>query len=126
MRTFAASLIAVLLGGPIGLCAGWQATPEARMACCADGVACPMHAAGHDDPSHKRAITQAQADACCASGERGNSTPIAKTPTVSPAVVSQTTLLAPVSIPRLLSWSDAVPDHADVVPRHILLSVFLI
>lgn len=127
LRLIAAALIASLSAGPIVLCSGWQATPEARMACCEEGVACPMHSAPHGDANTSRAVTQAEADSCCAAGEKDNGSASTKTsPTVSPAVVGQPTLLAPFVVPRLLARHDPALNRTLVVPRHLLLSVFLI
>ena len=126
-RAIAATLIAVLIAGPVGLCAGWQATPEERMACCAEGVACPMHKAERHQSDGKQAITQAEADSCCAAGEKDKGSASTKTsPIVSPAVVAEPTVLAPFVMPRLLTRHDPATDRTLAVPRHLLLSVFLI
>src|SRR3954464_7671206 len=63
-----AALVAALalVVGNVAVCAGWQATPEARMACCMDGTTCPMHKSDHHEHSSKQVVSQAQADSCCA------------------------------------------------------------
>ena len=44
IRRLAAVILTMgLLAGNAAVCAGWLATPEARMACCAEGGDCPMH-----------------------------------------------------------------------------------
>lgn len=125
VRTIAAALIAVLTAGPVGLCAGWQTTAEERMACCAEGVACPMHKGERHQSDSKVAITQAQADDCCAASEGGASSS-AKTSIAVPAVQQQIILLPAAESSRLLIPSDPVPDRAAAVPRHLLNSVFLV
>src|SRR5215207_6808779 len=62
-----------LLAGNAAVCAGWLATPEARMACCAEGRDCPMHKGESQRSGRERLLTQAQVDSCCASSERENS-----------------------------------------------------
>ncbi len=42
-RLAALALTFGLMAGNAAICAGWMPTPEARMACCADGAECPMH-----------------------------------------------------------------------------------
>src|SRR5436309_3910490 len=54
--------------GNVAVCAGWQATPEARMACCMDGTTCPMHKSDHREHSSTHSVSQTQADSCCAAG----------------------------------------------------------
>ena len=107
-------------------CAGWQASPEARMACCQDG-ACPMHR--HEDGASPAHITQAAADECCALSPRHESSPsraafattitLAVLQTLPPVVLS----LAPTPA---LSAPWETPSPPTHVPKHILLSVFLV
>ena len=125
-RTVAATLIAVLTAGPVGLCAGWQATAEQRMACCVEGVACPMHVAERDHSDGKQAITQAEADGCCAASEGDTSSSAKASIVISPALPQQTILLPAVDSSRLLIPGDPAPDRAAAVPRHLLNSVFLV
>ena len=117
-----------LLAGTAAVCAGWAATPEARMACCADAD-CPMHKGGSDESGSQRVITQAQADACCAASGRdqSDSTNPTAIAAISAAVLGSGVVL-PASAPvRVLTdgWRTDVPIPIALVPRHILLSVFL-
>ena len=125
-RTIAATLISVLTAGPVGLCAGWQATAEERMACCVEGVACPMHVAERDHADGNQAITQAEADSCCAASEGDTSSSAKGSIGVSPALQQQTILLPAAESSRLLILSDPLPDRAAAVPRYLLHSVFLV
>ena len=125
-RTVAATLIAVMTAGPVGLCAGWQATAEERMACCLEGVACPMHTSERDHSDGTQAITQAEADGCCAAGEGDTSSSAKGSIVISPALQQQTVLLPAAGSSRLLIPSDPSPDRAAAVPRHLLNSVFLV
>jgi len=106
-------------------CAGWQASPEARQQCCQSG-ACPLHHHQHGSPTK---VSQASADECCAQSTRQDSRQsssvfaptitLAVLKSIPPAPVSQL-LATPVSTP----WESAVPlTH---VPKHLLLSVFLV
>ena len=129
-RRFPALVLTLALAtGNVAVCAGWSATPEARMACCTDGGACPMHTSDTNNASD-RLITQAQADSCCASSEREDSTP--STPNVGALVsiaVLGTGITLPVSVPALVlsdSWRVVVPIPSTPVPKHLLLSVFLV
>jgi hypothetical protein len=123
-RLAALALATVLSVGNVAVCAGWAATPEARMACCVGSSDCPMHAGGHD---HGR-MTQAEADSCCAASEtdRSQSSPLT---------------LAALSVPPVLPWTVAVltdaarsslradpvaPPHLNQRARHLLLSVLLV
>src|SRR5687768_7522998 len=82
-RASAIVLTLTLFGGNVAICAGWAATPEARMACCAEGIECPMHKSDSPDADGQREVTQAQADSCCASSEGSRSGPSAPTFTVT-------------------------------------------
>jgi hypothetical protein len=124
-------LVAVLalVAGNVAECAGWAATPEARMACCADSD-CPMHKGESSNSASKRVITQAQADSCCAASERhqsesSNPTAVAA---ISAAPLGVGVVLPPV-VPTLLltdGWRTEAPVHSPPVARHVLLSVFLV
>lgn len=121
-----AALLAVGTGG-WAECAGWQATPEARMACCADGDACPMHHSAATDSLV--VVSQAAADSCCAASESDNSPAPASTLTMAvPPAPLAAELFA--SVLPTAQWRDArresVPLPGRQVARHLLLSVFLI
>jgi hypothetical protein len=129
-RVLAAVLCLGFLAGNAAVCAGWAPTPEARKACCADGGGCPMHKGDPRDSSSHRMLTQGQADSCCASAEHENSN------TANPAFVSAISIavlgsgvILPPSIPAFVlreSWRTVSPIPATPVPRHVLLSVFLV
>jgi hypothetical protein len=119
-----------LVAGNAAVCAGWSASPEARMACCTEGGACAMHEGdSHASGSHGLP-TQAQADACCASSERESSDQ--SSPTLVVAIsnaVLGTGVVLPPSVPALMlsdSWRTAAPVRVGPVPKHVLLSVFLL
>lgn len=120
-------MILTLSAGGLGLCAGWEATAEARMACCVKGAACPMHTA--DDSGTRQVVSQAVADACCAASERGDAAPsdAAYVPlaTLLPAVSPIALALVPIDVP-IDAWSADVPAPGLHVATHLLLSVLLI
>jgi len=129
-RLSALALSLTLLAGNVVVCAGWAATPEARMACCAEGGDCPMHKGKSDDSTSARVLTQVEADNCCAASERGNSS--SSTPNfvaaISPAVLGPGIVL-PASVPSLVlsdDWRIVAPLPTPPVPKHVLLSVFLV
>lgn len=128
-RFSAAALSLALLAGDVAQCAGWAATPEARMACCADEATCPMHRSA-EQTDVDRVVTQAQADSCCAASEpdrTDQSTPTFAA-TISSAVLGTATAL-PATLPVLVlrgAWQVAVPLPPDSVPKHVRLSVFLV
>ena len=119
-----------LVAGNAANCAGWLPTPEARMACCADGAECPMH----KDDSHRsgsgRVLTQAQADSCCAAAEGQNSNQ--SNPSVVTAITAAVLgvgVILPDSVPALVrsdGWRTSAPIPIAPVPKHVLLSVFLV
>lgn len=119
-----------LLAGNATVCAGWAGTAAERMACCAEGHDCPMHEAESHHTGPDRGLTQAEADACCASSERETSTP--STPTfvtaTSFAILGPGTV-QPESVPALVLsdvWRTVSPVPTTPVPKHVLLSVFLV
>ena len=126
------ALTLALVAGHAALCAGWAAAPEARMACCADGATCPMHKSdsSSDSDDEGGGLTQAEADICCASSERDASRP--SIPTLALAIaaaVSGTAIRLPAETPPLVlagAWRSVVPLPAGSVPKHVLLSVFLL
>ena len=111
-RLSAVLLALALAAGQAGVCAGWMPTADARMACCSD-----------------RVLTQAEADRCCAASEQDDSAP---SPTnvaffVTPAVaLGPVPALLPEFEPHPDIWRAAVPVPATHVPKHLLLSVFLV
>jgi hypothetical protein len=100
------------------------------MACCSERGACPMHKSGADESGRQRVITQAQADRCCASSEREASTQSTQafSATMSSAVLGSAIIL-PFSVPALVlsdAWRAVAPIPGTPVPKHVLLSVFLV
>ena len=106
-------------------CAGWQATPEARLQCCQDG-ACPHH--HHEDNASRTKLTQAAADDCCAQSQRDESSPsgVVFSSTITLAILQYLPpvilSLAP-TVPLSAPWETASPP-TRVLQR--LLSVLLV
>ena len=97
------------------------------MACCAKGGDCPMHRSAQGSGS-TIVITQADANSCCAASERRDSTP---SPTFVPTaalalVVSPVAVALPSTVVPADPWHALVPLPSSQVPRHLLLSVFLV
>jgi len=128
-RVLAFALALTLLGANGALCAGWAATPEARMACCADAD-CPMHRGSREASQSAHALTQAEADACCAKSESRQADTSSPTAVVALAApVLDAGLVLPPSLPARISvdaWRRDAARVVSPVPRHILLSVFLV
>jgi hypothetical protein len=129
-RLLALALGLLLVGGNGAVCEGLVPTPEARMACCAESADCPMHQGGSRHAGSGRTLTQAQADACCTASKhdqsnRSNSTFVAA---ISSAVLGSGVVVPAVVPPLVLSdgWKTATPVPIAPVPRHVLLSVFLV
>jgi hypothetical protein len=129
-RLAALALTFGLMAGNAAICAGWMPTAEARMACCADGAECPMHKGESHRSGSGRVRTQAQADSCCASSEGKTSNQASPT---FVAAITASVLGAGVVLPanvRALVLSDASRTSAPLpvapVPKHVLLSVFLV
>lgn len=89
-----------------------------------------MHTDRSDESGSSRVITQAQADACCATSERNQSKSSNPAPvTAMSAPVLGAVVLLPPMTPALVStdaWRTEVAIHSPPVPRHVLLSVFLV
>jgi hypothetical protein len=131
IRRVSAVILAMgLLAGNAAVCAGWLATPEARMACCAEGGDCPMHKRDSHGSGSARVLTQAQADSCCASSEREKSNQ--SNPSFATAITSAvlgTGTVLPANVPALVlsdAWRTSAPIPVAPVPKHVLLSVFLV
>jgi len=131
VRRFAALALTLgLMTGNGAICAGWMPTPEARMACCADDAECPMHKGDSHHSGAERVPTQAQADSCCASSE--GKTPGQSTATFAAAItlaVLGAGTVRPANTPALVlsdGWRTSAPLPVAPVPRHLLLSVFLV
>lgn len=125
-------LTLLVTAGNLAVCAGWQGTAAARMACCTSPGGCPMHTHGADDQTGSTASvpSQAQADGCCAASESDDAT---ETPqglawSWAPAlVVSLIVADAGPDVRRQLVRAPAShPPPARSVPRHLFLAVFLL
>jgi len=128
-RVAAVVAVLALCAGNAAVCAGWQPTPEERMACCATGTSCPMHTSGGHQHASSTGAGQATADRCCAaSTERRDSGAAGSVFASSGAIALLPAVLVPVSpmLPDAGEWAAPVPLRASPVPRHLLLSVFLL
>jgi hypothetical protein len=129
-RLSAVALTLALVAGNAAICAGWMPTPEARMACCADGAECPMHKGDSHGSASQRVLTQVQADSCCASseGQKSNQSNPSVVATITAAVLGVGVVL-PANVPTLVltdAWRTSAPIPIAPVPKHVLLSVFLV
>jgi hypothetical protein len=132
LTTRLAALVAViaLTMGSWVQCAGWQRTAAERMACCAHNGRCPMrHSTVPDVPIGNAIVTQAQADSCCALSERSPSTPSNSSYFATFTLVVLSTLVSvppPDAAPVHDAWRTFIPVSVSTIPRHLLLSVFLV
>ena len=129
-RRFSAIVaVLTLCAGNAAVCAGWQATPEARMACCVNGTSCPMHKSELHRSGATRTVSQVQADTCCAAATNRTQSPatspsfVLSNPTALPAVFA---FVVPVAIPAVPEWRALAPLPISPIPKHLLLSVLLI
>ncbi|MGQ0733990.1 MAG: hypothetical protein ACT4QD_10075 [Acidobacteriota bacterium] len=110
------------------VCNGWKATAEARMSCCAEGTACPMHERDADGQRVDRPVTQAAADACCASSESDDAPPAPPYALAGAAPVAVMTMpaadLRPSWKATAARFASAHPHHT--IARHLLFSVLLV
>jgi hypothetical protein len=129
-RLSAITMTLALMAGNALTCAGWVPTPEARMACCAEGGECPMHKGDSHRSGSGRVLTQGQADSCCASAEGRNSNQSNPSfVTVITAAVLGVGVVLPANVPALVlsdAWRTSSPIPIAPVPKHVLLSVFLV
>jgi hypothetical protein len=100
------------------------------MACCADGAECPMHKGNSHRSGSERVLTQAQVDSCCALSEGKNSNQSSPTfvAAITAAVLGDGIIL-PANVPDLVlsdGWRTSAPIPIEPVPKHVLLSVFLV
>ena len=129
-RVSAIALSIALAAGQAAVCAGWMPTPEARMACCSEGHECPMHKGDSHGSVSARILTQAQADSCCASAEGQNSNQ--SNPSLVTAITAAVLgvgVVMPANVPALVlsdAWRTSSPIPIGPVPKHVLLSVFLV
>jgi hypothetical protein len=123
-RLAALTLATVLSVGNVAVCAGWAATPEARMACCVGSSECPMHAGGHDHGT----MSQAEADSCCAASEtdRSQSSPLTLVALSVSPVMLWAVAIAPQPARSSIPADPVAPPHLNQRARHLLLSVLLV
>lgn len=128
-RLTALTSVLTLCVGSVAVCAGWRATPEARMACCRDEASCPMHKSESHGSRSKHHVTQAQADNCCAGSERNDSA-TTRTSFVASGIVALVPATIPLvaipAVPAVQEWRALVPLRVSAVPKHLLLSVILV
>jgi hypothetical protein len=101
-------------------------TAEERMACCSDRGSCPMHKGEKDGAAP--AISQAEADSCCAASETDESAPTASTLnfSISLAPVQTAVQLVEPPLVRMEARRTLAPVPSTSVPKYVLLSVFLV
>ena len=89
-----------------------------------------MHAGKSQDSGSDRLLTQVEADSCCASSEREDSS--RSTPTFAAAIsfaILGPGVVLPTIVPALVlsdDWRTFSPIPTGPVPKHVLLSVFLV
>jgi hypothetical protein len=122
-------LALALTAGQAGVCAGWKPTAEARMACCSEDAPCRMHKSESQSDGSKRIVSQAEADRCCAAAQQDDSTRstsnLAFAVTLA-VVISPVPVLIHAPDAHANIWRTSVPIPAANVPKHLLLSVFLV
>jgi hypothetical protein len=126
-----AAIVAVLAlcAGNVAVCAGWQATPEARMACCTDDAECPMRKSEGHDHSPNTALSQAQADSCCAASTQRRDSPAAGSPFASSGAITLVpvvAVVAPTTAALPQEWRALAPLPVSTIPKHLLLSVLIV
>jgi len=88
-----------------------------------------MHSAEAQHADGSVAVSQSEADSCCAASEQDDATksPAAFVPIISLAVVAAPVpVVVPQTAARTDAWRVFVPLPGAHVPRHLFLSVFLI
>lgn len=89
-----------------------------------------MHKGDSRGAGSDRVVTQVEADTCCASSERDDSNQPSPTfvAAISSAVLGAG-IVIPAAVPALVlsdGWRTAAPTPTGPIPRHVLLSVFLV
>ena len=119
-RLVALTSVLTLCVGNVAVCAGWQATPEARMACCTNDTSCPMHESESHHHGSQHQVTQAQADSCCAGSEQNDSAisqaTFVSSGTVALVVATVPVVAAPI-VPALRAWRALVPPLVSPGPE---------
>jgi hypothetical protein len=128
-RASALALSLSLIVANATTCGGWLPTPEARLACCSGTGACPMHEE-HSHQSSPPSATRSHADDCCAASERRHSDQpgLSVVAAISAAALTSVIGLPASGLATELTdrWRRIAPIPARAVPRHVLLSVFLV
>jgi hypothetical protein len=129
-RLVAVAAVLMLGVGNLAVCAGWQPTPEARMACCMRDTSCTMHKADAHHAESTRVPSQTQADNCCAaaSNRHDSAAPSASFASSGALVLIPVAMALPAAqpLPALQGWRALVPLPVAPVPKHLLLSVLLV
>ena len=128
-RIGAVAIVVAICVGNLAVCAGWQATPEARMACCTNRTSCPMHGSDARASDSVVVISQAQADGCCAGQSSRTQSSVADSqvlPSKTIALATVTNVVVPVTVPALQAWRTVLPRRVSPVPQHLVLSILLI
>jgi len=89
-----------------------------------------MHRSESHGSRSKPHVTQAQADNCCAGSERNDSATTRTSFVASGLIVALVPATIPLIVmpkaPALEEWRAFVPLPVSPVPKHLLLSVFLV
>jgi hypothetical protein len=120
---FVASFVSVvaLAAASVAPCAGWEATPAERHDCCERRHCQHVGELGSEGPS------QADADECCGSAERGTAdrTDQVRIPApISPAMTAAGDA-ARVLVPNATRRRDR-PHPPGAIPTHLLFSVLIV
>jgi hypothetical protein len=88
-----------------------------------------MHGSDPEDGRSKRVVSQAEADRCCAASERNDSAPSPAGPAFSvalPTALGHVPAFLPEPASRASLSRASTPVPPAHVPKHVLLSVFLV
>lgn len=128
VAAFVAAL--ALCAGNVTVCAGWQPTPEARLACCMDGATCPMHESDHRGRASRHVVSQAQADTCCGAAAQRRDSSVAGSTFAASGAIALVPIAAMITAPTTASpeqrWRALIPPPVSSTPKHLLLSVLLV
>lgn len=125
-RLAAIAAIVSISAGSFSICARWDASAEARMACCASGDSCPMHHSDSEQDAAAIALTQADADRCCAAGQEGDPGSVAVSVAVAAVPICRPDVLYEPPVVFVGRSRPTAPLESRHVPTYVLLSVFLI
>jgi hypothetical protein len=88
-----------------------------------------MHERDSQHSGSHRAPTQVEADSCCASSEREDPGPSIPAFAAVTSLADLGSVVLPAMVPALVltdDWRTSSPVPSRPVPRHLLLSVFLV